>query len=262
MITLSPIKPASARSAAKAKQGPGADRINQAYEDFLNAAVPRGLIVGQLLIEQRHALLSSGAGWMNPHKAVGDQFAAWLEKNCPKITARTAYNWMKGAENTAKAIFPKRTDELVESGCIEIESEVIPISTVLLENGGSRFLELKQQYFDFAAEKTMKECIGGVFLDGNDPTSITRAHNGRTAKGAGGSGDRKAYAQFTATKLKHITTFVNSNMPDGERVQIIACTMAAQENWPKWYLKAIVEKAQKELKLSDEERAARKGELL
>lgn len=261
MTTLSPIKPASARSASKLKQGPGADRINQAFEEFLNAAVPRGLIVGQLLIEQRFALLSS-SGWMNGRKNPDNQFATWLEQNCPKISPRTAYNWMKGAENAAKAVFPARPQELIDSGCIEIESEVVPLSAVLAENGGSKFLEAKQLYFDFAAEKTMKECIAGVFLDGDDPTGITRAHNGKNAKGAGGSGDRKAFAQFTATKLKHLTTFWNSNMDPTERAKIVSSIDAAVEGWPKWAIQAFVAKGQKELKLADEERAARKGELL
>ena len=75
-------------------------------------------------------------------------------------------------------------------------------------------------WFEFTSNKTIKACLGGVFVDGEDSVRADRAINGATMGGSGG--DRKDYPAFALTKLRHISTFFGSwgTMTERQRTEI------------------------------------------
>lgn len=241
------------------KSGPGAERINRAYDDFCESTVHKALIIGQMLREQCEALC--GGAQNNQHTDENKTFSEWLDRHC-RVPRRTGYRWMEMAERAiAHGLTGLLGHAAIEAEAIEIGGEEIPFSVMLSAPAAElppAAMEARQLLFDFVGDKTMKECMALVVTEGKEAHSITRAHNGKNAPGAGGGGDRKAFAEFTAKKLQHITTFVNSNMDPTERAKIIAAADKAPEAWPKWFLTALGKAVSRELKLDDVVRAARK----
>jgi hypothetical protein len=234
---------------------PGAARINEEYKKAnskLQGARDQVLLVGFLLMEQRTALFGNRQN--NQHTEDSDRWSIWLEKNCPEISVRTAYRWMDAAERSALAI---------GSGpIIEIDAQTMPFSSLLSmaeDELSVQGRELRQLWFDFIQDKTINDCLNAVIDGEKDPHAITRAHNGKHAKNAGGGGDRKNFVGFTGVALRKLTTFFSHKLTPAEQAKIVASTGAALEKWPKWLLEPLAEMAKKEAKLSDEERAARKG---
>lgn len=263
MTTLSISKPASARAAAKHKDAPGAERINAAYAEFCETITIKALVIGQMLREQREAVC--GKKQHNQHTSGDAQFSSWLVENCT-IPTRTAYRWMEVAERSISAcLLASLGKAQIEAGAIEVETVVIPFSQMMTATDAElpqSALAARQLLFDFVGDKTMKECLALVVVEGKEAHSITRAHNGRNAKGAGGSGDRKAYGQFMGVKWKHIVTFANSTMATSEKAKAIVATELGLEKCPRWYVEIINQKTAKELKLDDATRAARDGRML
>ena len=239
-----------------AKSAPGAERIRAAFKDaqsMAQTAVAKALYCGQLLIEQRDSL--SGSHLVKDRTTPSDQkFDVWLAKSVPEISRPTAYRWMQLAETVLSTVGHLQ-DGMVpcDMGMLMSPSDVLgePTPHKLPENAQ----DYRQLVFDFIEGKTMRECLAGVVVEGDEAHRIVRAHNGRTKGGAGGN--RKAFARFTATKLKHITTFVNSNLPQAEVGKIAAAFEIALESWPQWLIKVIAEKAHAESRISEVERAAR-----
>lgn len=260
MTTLAPIRQSNRRVGKSG--GPGAARINQAYAEFCESTVHKALVIGQMLREQRDA--ENGKG-NNQHADDNGSFGTWLKDNCD-VDRATAYRWMEMADRAITAGWTSLLGHAaIEAKVIDIGGVEISFSQILSapdKELPKEALEARQLLFDFVGDKTMKECMALVVVEGKEPHSITRAHNGKTAKGAGGGGDRKAFAQFTATKLKHITTFVNSNMPLQEKASIIKAADAAAKNWPKWFLEALLDPIKRELKMDEAVREARKGDLV
>lgn len=191
----------------------------------------------------------------------------WVAKHIPEIHHDTANAWMRAATNVAKAL--KFGDS------IEIEATVIPLSKLLsapIEELPEGAHEFRQAWFDFTADKTIKDCINGVMVDGDPAHRIDRAINGKMKGGYRGE-DRKAFDTFIAVKLSHITsslvlkrqmpgtaTTVFSTwrkLPAAQQAAIGTAFAAELEMWPSWLVEVIADKAKQELKKSDGERASR-----
>ena len=208
-------------------------------------AVDKALICGQLMVEKRDSI--DGSQSFDRTKPDHSKFAFWMEKFCPQIPRGTAYRWMQMAERVAE--------------CCRIESGETPLSLVYTapeKELTAKALEWRQAVFAFIEGKTMKECLAGVVVEGDEAHRITRAHNGRTAKGAGGGGNRKNFVGFIGVKLRHLTTFLNQKLTPAEQSKISASFAASIQKWPRWQLEELAENLKTELKLSEEQRAGRK----
>ena len=203
-----------------------------------NLAVRDCLAAGQALNEARDAF--------RRRRGEGGEFAEWddgsgwqefVEKNIPEVHYTTAWRWMAAAANVFTVVEDK-TYEIGDSpGDRVIDVEGIPVSEMLntpddeLPKGAR---EWKQAWFDFTANKTIKQCLAGVFVDGDDESRSKHVFSGLTARGAGGGGDRKDFAKFTLKKLAHLSTFFGGweGMPERQRTEIkdeFAAAICGQE---------------------------------
>jgi hypothetical protein len=245
--------------------GPGANRINEAYVDAIQSIVQKAVIVGQLLIEQRDAMMTCHRGksseWNDKNKPDNDQFGKWLSTNCPAIPQRTAYRWMELADRVSRVIRGIGVG-LPTSQCIDIEGVEMPLSQALtapVEDLPEQAREYRQAMFDFVDGKTMKDCLAAVLVEGDEVHRVSRAGNGK-AKGGTRGEDRKDYATFAARKIAHLTTFLEANLDQVQQAKIIASFDAGIQVWPRWLLTAIAKSAASELKRPEADRAQGKGE--
>lgn len=231
---------------------PEAERILRAFDDAhakRGAAVQATFICGLLMCEQRDKV--DGAESHDRTKPEHSKFAFWMEKYCGRIPRSTAYKWMDFAERVCR-----HSQEKLGDG-----PTAIPLSMALTAPEAElpkKALELRQSVFLFMEGKTMKECLEAVAADGDEAHRITRAHNGRNARGAGGGGNRKNFTGFLAVKLRHATTFLNQKLSNAEQAKMGASLCAAIQKWPRWAVQMVADQAKAEMKLSDEERAGRK----
>ena len=211
------------------------------------------LIAGQRLNEEKKRL---------EH---GD-FLAELAREIPEITVRTAQSWMRAAGNIYKAL---------PEPVIDVESTVTVSDMLTLPDSELTAAQkkYKQSWFEFTADKTIKECCAGVFVDGDEAHRVDRAVNGKTKGGVGKQKDRKAFEKFTATKLDHITTFLCINkksrvtgkkkvtgwrkLSPVQQTQISAAFNLFCETAPEWLLANLKDKITTELKMSDAQRITR-----
>lgn len=122
-------------------------------------------------------------------------FEAFLARIVPEIHVDTARRWMRAAGNVARALPPA-------PGAIDVEAEVVAPSEILVtpdDELGEEAREWKQGWLDFTADKTIRECLEGVFVDGDDEHRVDRAINGKMKGGAGG--DRKDFPFYVARHL-------------------------------------------------------------
>ncbi len=241
------------RGARHAVASPRIDRIRAAIREAMESvatATEKAFIAGLLLLEEHDERVGSRA---NQHSADDDKFGLWIESTFPEVSRRTAYNWMKAAANLTRC-----------SGVgpiLEVEGKTVALSNLLtmpeaeLSDDARTY---RQQWFDFTKDVTIKDAMDGVFAGGDKEHRITRAFNGKNAKGSGGSGNRKNFPGFTAVKLRHITTFVTKKLTANEQSRISSAFSASLQKWPAWLLKEMAETIKAELKLSEEERAGRK----
>lgn len=158
---------------------------------------------------------------LNEAKAVyghGD-FMETVAKLVPEISHKTATTWMRAAENITHALPPL-------DGTINIESISELLSTPDSElNAAAR--EWKQGWFDFTADKTIKECLNGVLVEGDADHRIDRAINGKTKGGSGG--DRKDFPLFVAVKLKDMGVHLGhwKNMTETQKTEAKTALIAA-----------------------------------
>lgn len=261
-IAKLPTKPV-----ARVVNAPGAERIIRAWDDAcgsIDTAKNKALFFGFLLMEQRNALLG-GRNAFDSNKQDDEKISVWLERNCPKIALRTAQRWMQAAERSSLAIG--------DAPIIEIEGVIVPVSQMLFAPEAelpAKALKYRLEWFEWAADKTIKDCLSAVAFEGEESKRITLAHNGKNAKNAGGGGDRKDFKKFIKTKLAHIGTFLFvpkkatsskpphfRDFPSDEQAQIVALFLAAVKKWPVWILKPLAQAIAKELKMGDEERSVR-----
>jgi hypothetical protein len=137
------------------------------------------LIAGQFLIEACAEL---------DH---GEKMDA-VKREVPDISYDTAARWMDAVGVVKKEIGHP-------------EHDTIEISYIL-SVGGKREKGLpawaakwRKDFFDFTKDKTIKQCLNAVFLDGDESYRLARAINGKTK---GGAGDRKNFPAYIDTNLK------------------------------------------------------------
>jgi hypothetical protein len=158
-------------------------------------------VAGQLMAEFKEAV-GHGA------------FLQWLRDNFPDMSEDTAQRWMMAAGNIIRALPPIPAAIDVET--ISISQILTMPEAELSENQR----EWKQQWFDFTSDKTIKECLAGVFVEGDSASRVDRAINGKTKGGAGG--DRKDFPLFVAVKLKDMGTHFGhwKGMTETQRTEV------------------------------------------
>lgn len=169
------------------------------------------LIAGCWLWEEQFRRFPSNA---NQHSGEDEKFGAWLKVNCPKHKHAKLARWMRGARNVLLTAFKLRSP-LIEIDGIDGRVQTLGFSQMLSlppAELSDQARGYRQQFFDFTADLTMKECVDGAF-DGDDESRMTRAHNGRTKGGRGGdaASDRKDYGFFFGVHMlvlsKHVQDF-------------------------------------------------------
>jgi hypothetical protein len=186
----------------------------------------------------------------------------------PEVTVRTAQTWMRATANILKTLPPP---------AIDVESSVTVSAMLTLpdEELTPAQREFKQSWFNFTADKTIKDAAAGIFVDGDEAHRMDRAVNGKTkgGRGSAAASDRKAFEKFTATKLSHITTFLTvqkkmagtgskkivgwRNLSPTQKTQINAVFNHFWETAPRDLLENSFDKIREELKLTDAQRLAR-----
>lgn len=195
MQSLTITKPKSLVS-----RGPGAPLINKAYAEFCESTAFKALVIGQMLREQRDVVCPSAHNQHTPDDA---QWSSWMRDNCD-IPERTARRWMEMAERVCvQALAKFLSKEAIERGYIDIESTVSfsQAMTMPVKELPPAAQEARQLLFDFVADKTMKECMAKVMMGDSEASAVTRAHNGKNSKNAGGGYDPKQYALFVAQNI-------------------------------------------------------------
>lgn len=180
---------------------------------------------------------------MNEAKALlphGD-FEKWIEETFPEVSYDTKLRWRKSAAN------------VIEASGIALKQLTCPASELFAPHaspGASADThEARQLLFDFTADKTIKECLAAVVVDGDDAHRITRAHNGRMTGGHKGE-DRKNWPQFIGTHLSDITAHLKFwKSFTGAMIETVEAKFkAALAKWPTPLLEAIKKLITEELK--------------
>lgn len=193
------------------------------------------------------------------------EFDDYIAKTIPEVSPQTCRTWMRAAANIAKALPPLTVD-------VEVTvSQVLSLPDDELTEDQRKY---KQAWFDFTADKTIKECLNSVTVYGDDAHRVDRAINGKTkgGKGSAAAGDRKAFEKFTATKLGHITTFLTiqkkalgagkkvvgwRELSPVQRTQIGAAFTQFLMTAPDWLLDIMGDQIKQETKMSAAERLSR-----
>lgn len=202
--------------------------------EAVHKTVHKCLAAGQAMNEAKARLVQPRG--RNGHYLSTDEdgFLDWLRRTVPEIAPRTAQRWMAAAANVVRAL-PKPDGERLkfnEQPYFDIEG--IPISDVLsrpAEELAAVAREWRQTWFDFTTGKTIKACMAGLFLDGDEESErrAKNAINGKTSVRAGGGGDRKDYPYFTVRKLQNLNTFFAHwrTMSEHQRTEIKGMFAAA-----------------------------------
>lgn len=187
------------------------NRIKAAIHGAMNAvenAKQQCMAAGQMLNEIQDTL---------PH----GEFLPWLEKNLPEIHRSTASRWMRAAANIVKALPP-----------MVIDVDMVTVSEILTAPDADLTEDMrnyKQQWLNFTADKTIKDCLDGVCVEGDAGHRVDRAINGKLKGGVGKQTDRKDFPLFIAVKLKDIAAHLQSydKMTAAQRSEIEAIFRAA-----------------------------------
>lgn len=210
--------------------------IRQAYQSAQSAAedaVQKAVACGQMLREVKDRL---------PH----GQFLVWLNTNLPEIDRTRAWRWMEAAER------------MIAASGVDVKLLTLPgetamtLSQVMSADAASLpepARHAQQLMLDFMAGKTIKDCLEGVIVEGDDAHRITRAHNGASLGGHRGE-DRKAFAEFVGRKLSQMNTHLHSwpSMPAEQKEDIKTKIAAAMAEWPRELIEVARREAAKLLK--------------
>lgn len=145
------------------------------------AAVNTALYLGALLNEAKEIV---GHG----------DFLAYRKKTLPGLSDDRAERYMRASHNIVNQV--------------DLNGSGVPVSMLLsveadeLPNDAAR--EAQQLLFDFTKDKTIRDCLAAVVVDGDEPHRITRAANGKKHGGTKGE-DRKNYPQFIGEKLADVS---------------------------------------------------------
>lgn len=252
-----------------------AQELREVVLDAIHAihrSARKAITAGQALNEARSKVTQPRGRDGQFHPTDSDGFMEWLEKVVPEIPGRTARRWMEAARNILKALPASPDDAQKPNRPDYIDIEGIPISEVISRDANDlsdAARAWRQTWLDFTQSRTIKQCVEGLFLDDDDIASrrLRNAVNGLTARGAGGSGDRKDYPTFVARKLKEMTGHLVAranrraaphyrNIDGDQKTRIAMSLDNAICAWPKWLLESVRSAAARELKLSDVDRAA------
>jgi len=167
----------------------------------------------------------------------------------PEISPDTAERWMRAAANVLKALPPPPLVEEArevarnlevspprpsppeeEKATCDIEVEIISISEMLTRSPDelpAPARAWRQAWLDLTERKSIKDCLGGVLVDGDEDHRIVRAINGATKGGKGG--DRKDFALHAAMKLRHLGTHLShwESTTETQRTEIKTLITAA-----------------------------------
>ncbi len=190
-------------------------------------AVQKAIHVGFLLLEAKPLV-----GHTN--------FQAWISKSFPEISYPTANRWMNAAQCTltAAGVQPHLLSMPV--------SEVFSTASKDLPQPAQ---EAQQLLLDFTLGKTIKECMAGVIVDGDEPHRITRAANGKKHGGTAGE-DRKDYPKFIGQKLSDVSAHLK-NWQHFTGAQILTTEdkfKSALAKWPTPILNTLKKLITEELK--------------
>ena len=192
-------------------------------------AVRDCLAAGQALNEARAAFSRRrGQGGEFAEWDDGNGWAEFVKKNLPEISDETARRWMKAAANVMRVV---GDGQWQNSAGQVIDVEAISFSKILATaddelSADSR--EWKQTWMDFTERKTIKECLAGVFVEGDESSRSERAMNGLTARQTSGA-ERRDYPEFALRKLRHLSRFFGSwsTMTEHQRTEIKSEFVAA-----------------------------------
>lgn len=212
-------------SLAKASQS-----IREAIDEAIgsaNTAVLHAVRAGQLMIEAK-PLIEHG------------DFQQWIAIEFPQISIDTAQRWMRAAQNVVRCVGIQRT---------ELPMAISEIMGTAAKELPAAAQEAQQLLLDFCAEKTIKDCLAAVIVDGDPAHRITRAHNGRTKGGTRGE-DRKNFPEFVGRKLKEVSTHLQSwkrYTPSQVDETLLAFDRAIAK-WPRPLLEHLKARINSELK--------------
>jgi hypothetical protein len=220
--------------------------------EAVEGAKQRCIYAGQMLLDEKTQI---------PH----GEFHEHIARVCPEVHYETCRVWMRAAGNISKALPPMVID--VETVSV---SQVLAAADADLTPDQRKY---KQAWFEFTADKTIKQCLDSVTVYGEPAHRVDRAVNGKIKGGVGMQKDRKAFEKFTAIKLGHITTFltVRKKSAASGRKQIVgwrqlspvqqnaigAAFTHSLEQWPAWLLEILADKIKTESRMSDAERLSR-----
>jgi hypothetical protein len=177
-------------------------RIHDAVNGALTAvenAKQKCLAAGQMLNEIKESL---------PH----GEFKLWRQKHLPQISDDTAERWARAAQNIARALPPPRALDVQASVALTTPDDDLSETA----------RKYKQDWSDFTANKTIKECLNAVFVEGDPAHRVDRVLNGKLKGGTNPYDDRKDYPLFIAVKLKDMAGHLSHwpNMTDLQRSEI------------------------------------------
>lgn len=161
-----------------------ADEIKSTYAELLTqeaTAVNTALYLGALLNEAKELV---GHG----------EFIAYRRKTLPALSDDRAERYMRASQNVVRQV--------------DLSGSPVAVSMLLsapaddLPDDAAR--EAQQLLFDFTRDKTIRDCLAAVVIDGDEAHRITRAANGKKHGGTKGE-DRKNWPQFIGEKLSDIT---------------------------------------------------------
>lgn len=127
------------------------------------------------------------------------EFIVARKEQFPDLSDDRAERWMKAAANVIAQVKLPTLDVPV--------SRLLSASAEDLPDDAAR--DAQQLLFEFTKDKTIKECLAAVVVDGDEPHRITRAANGKKHGGTKGE-DRKNWPQFIGEKLTDIAAHLKS----------------------------------------------------
>jgi hypothetical protein len=217
-------------SARKQNLATAVAQIRSAISEALLAAdvaIRKALRVGQLIGEAKPLVGHSN-------------FQSWIEKEFPQISYDTANRWSQMAANVTLAcgVDPAKLS-LPLSAILAAAPDSLPAT----ERAAQQLL------LDFTANKTIKECMQAIVVDGDEAYRLTRAHHGRT-KGGYHEEDRKDYPKFIAYHLSDVSAHLKSwrNYTGPQMEATAEAFKVALAKWPTPLLDTLRKQLTEELK--------------
>lgn len=212
----------SCRTVARSDTDTVRELVNAALK-AAGEASQKCLAAGQALNEMRERLAQPRVNGRFEETG-GNGFEDWIRQNIPDVGLTTARTWMRAAANVVKALPPApAAGDIIDVEAISVSSILSTPSDELPEEARA----WRQTWLDFTSHKTIKECLAGVFIDGDADHRVDRAINGKMKGGAGG--DRKDFPLFVARKLRDAGVHMGhwEGMSAAQHNEVCAVVLAA-----------------------------------